>query len=60
MWGERDEALFTDDLIEAYEKIVFWRKNLFMSPNGNAGKKYIKEVTRFLNAMETGYATAIG
>ena len=46
----RDGTRFTDDLNEAYEKIVFWRKNLFMLPTGKPGKKYIKEVTRLLNA----------
>ena len=50
VWGERDGTLFTDDLNDAYEKIVFWRKNLFMSPTEKAGKKHIKEVTRLLNA----------
>ena len=50
MWEERDGTRFTDDLNEAYEKIVFWRKNLFMLPTGKPGKKYIKEVTRLLNA----------
>ena len=49
VWGERDGTLFTDDLNEAYEKTVFWRKNLFTLPTGNAGKKYIKEVTKLLN-----------
>ena len=49
VWVERYGALFTDDLKEAYEEIVFWRKNIFMLPTGNAGKKYIKEVTRLLN-----------
>ena len=37
VWGERDGTLFTDDLNEVYQKIVFWRKNLFMLPTGNAG-----------------------
>ena len=50
VWVERYGALFTDDLKEAYEEIVLWRKNIFMLPTGNAGKKYIKEVTRLLNA----------
>ena len=35
VWGERDGTLFTYDLNEAYEKIVFWRKNIFMLPTGN-------------------------
>ena len=50
MWGERDGTFFTYDLNKAYEKIAFWRKYLIMLPTGNAGKKYIKEVTRLLNA----------
>ena len=50
VWGEREGTLFTDDSNETYEKIVFQQKNLFILPTGNAGKKYIKEVTRLLNA----------
>ena len=49
VWGERNRTLLTADLNKAYEKMVFWRKNLFMLPAGNAGKKCIKEVTRLLN-----------
>ena len=30
MWRKRDGTLFTDDLNEAYGKIVFWRKNVSM------------------------------
>ena len=48
MWGEREGTLFTDDINEAYEKIVFWRKNLFMLSTGNAGKNISKKVTRLL------------
>ena len=50
MWEERDGTLFTYNLNEGYQKIAFWKKNLFMGPAGNAGKKYIKEVTRLWNA----------
>ena len=35
---------------ECYEKVVFWKKNLFMLPNGAAGKNFIREATRLLNA----------
>ena len=49
VWGERNRTLLTADLNKAYEKMVFWRKNLFILPIGNAGKKCIKEVTRLLN-----------
>ena len=33
-----------------YEVIVTWRKNLFMLPNGQSGKNYIREITRLINA----------
>ena len=28
---------------DAYERIVFWKKNLFMLPTGAAAKKYITD-----------------
>ena len=31
VWGERDGALFRDDLNEAYEKRAFWRKKIFLN-----------------------------
>ena len=37
------------DVNHAYEKIVYWRKNLFMVPTGAAGKKFINETTKMLN-----------
>ena len=49
VYGERDGTIFTDDINEAYEKIIFWLKKLFMLSAGNAGKKHIKELTRPLN-----------
>ena len=33
-----------------YNTIVYWRKNLFNLPSGGAGKKFIKETTRLINA----------
>ena len=33
---------------DAYEKIVHWKRNLFMMPSGVAVKKYIEEITRLL------------
>lgn len=47
-WGEG--SVFTQQIDVCYEKIVFWRRNLFMLPNGAAGKKFIREITRLLNA----------
>ena len=33
-----------------YKAIVFWRRNLFTLPSGAAGKIFIKESTRLINA----------
>ena len=35
---------------DAYEKIVYWRRNLFLLPAGNVSKNYIDELTRLLIA----------
>lgn len=51
-WGEASGSDITNVINECYEKIVFWRKNLFMLPNGSTGKNYIREVTRLLNAWK--------
>lgn len=49
-WGEKEGSVFTHQIDVCYEKIVFWRRNLFMLPNGAAGKNFIREITRLLNA----------
>ena len=48
-WGEVEDTVFEKHLNEVYEKIVYWRKNLFMLPSGHAGKSYIKETIRLLD-----------
>ena len=49
-WGEEKGSQITKDIGECYDKIVYWRRNLFMLPNGGAGKNYIREMTRLLNS----------
>ena len=39
----------TEELKECYEKIVFWRKNLFMLPKESMFKDCIKEITKLIN-----------
>ena len=41
--------MYQKDLEEAYNQIVYWRKNTFMVPTGGAGKKFIDEISRLLN-----------
>ncbi|XP_066936770.1 uncharacterized protein [Clytia hemisphaerica] len=35
----------------AYEQIVYWRRNLFLVPSGSAGKKFVSETARLINAF---------
>ena len=49
-WGDFDNTEFEVNLDTVYEEIVFWRRNLFLLPTGKAGKRYIDEVSRLMNA----------
>ena len=40
-----DVAMIID---ATYEEIVFWRRNLFLLPTGAAGKKYVVELTKWI------------
>ena len=40
---------YKTQIFDAYEKIVYWRKNLFELPKGANGKEFIKEMTRLIN-----------
>ena len=42
-------STFEKDLNNAYEKIVLWKKNLFILQSGAAGKRYVEEVTRVMD-----------
>ena len=43
--GSRFEAITHN----TYEKIIQWKRNIFMLPIGPSGKKYIDETTRLFN-----------
>lgn len=49
-WNEVEGEKVSKDLDMIYNEIVFWKKNLFILPSGNAGKSYIRELTRLVNA----------
>ena len=49
-WSEKPGSLVIEDIEKCYDTIVYWRRNLFMLPNGATGKLYIRETTRLLNA----------
>ena len=49
-WNEKPGATFINELNKANKEIVYWRKNLFRLPKGAAGKSFINEMTRMINA----------
>lgn len=49
-WDDVKGRHIIEVIDECYDMIVYWRKNIFMLPNGATGKEYIGEVTRLLNA----------
>jgi len=48
-WGNYTSFSFEENFKKIYESIVFWRRNLFLLPTGNAGKWYIDETVRLIN-----------
>ena len=40
-WAEYKGSEITKIINEVYEKIVFWRRNVLMVPNGASGKNFI-------------------
>ena len=49
-WNEKPGTLFVNELNNAYEKIVYWRKNLFLPPTRATGKCFVNEMTGLINA----------
>ena len=45
-WNTIPGSVYQRNLEEAYEQIVYWRKNVFMVPTEAAGKKFIDETSR--------------
>ena len=44
-WDLVGGSTFIKGLNNACQKIVCWKKNLFMLPSGAAGERYVEEVT---------------
>ena len=40
-WGDIDRATFIERAELIYEKVVYWKKNLFLLSTGKSGKLYI-------------------
>ena len=48
--NEKPGKNFVNELNNAYDKIVYWRKNLFLLPTGATGQSFINEMTLMNNA----------
>ena len=49
-WNKKPGTTFINELNNAYDKIVYWRKKLFLFPIGGAEKSFINKMTRMINA----------
>lgn len=49
IWGDLSLAEVHLNIGNIYEKIVRWRRNLFLLPSGKSGKAYIDECTRLID-----------
>ena len=52
-WGERNLCEVSKKIHDAFERIVFWTKNLFLLPTGAAAKKSTIETTKLMNGWTT-------
>ena len=48
-WGNFPDNIFEKNVSIVYEKVVYWKKNMFLLPSGRAGKQYVDETTRLMN-----------
>ena len=53
-WGDIDGNTFTERVELIYEKVVYWKKNLFLLRTGKSGKLYIDENVKLLNSWVEG------
>ena len=49
---EQPETFFVK-IERLYEELVYWKRNLFEIPTGNAGKEFINELTSYVNGVLT-------
>ena len=53
LWGDIPGTQFTKELVATYERIVFFRQNLFKLPSGSSGKEFIREITRLVRSWNS-------
>ena len=50
-WGEKDGDILIQSVDTIYNEIVHWKRNLFKTPSGKAGRLFVQEITRLLTAF---------
>ena len=48
-WGRYDSYQFEENMSLVDEKILYWKKNLFLLPPWRAGKQFTVETTKLMN-----------
>ena len=56
-WGEQEGEDLAETIRSAYYEVTTWRRNIFLVPSGKAGKEFVRELTRLINAY--AQATAL-
>ena len=56
-WGELDARLVIRRIQTAYEKVVHWRRNVFLVPSGKVGRSFVDELARLFKSY--GEASAL-
>ena len=56
VWGPLDAETFIQSVSCAYSEVVHWRKNTFTVPFGNAGKRFVTELSTLYRAYAEGSA----
>lgn len=49
-WGPVSGADFSHVIHCAYSEIAHWRRNVFLAPSGNVGKRFVRELSALFNA----------
>lgn len=49
IWGKLKGDKIEEWVSKTYNKIVRWKRNLFMTPSGQAGKQYIEKTAKTIN-----------
>ena len=55
-WNDIDGPIFIQAINSCYSEVVHWRHNLFKVPAGQAGKAFVKELSRMLLLYGEGTA----